>query len=397
MEQQDNLLTYPHIKKRVFIFRANVLNYSETFIKEQVLALRGWQPIFLSLRHVHGLSIDELNVRFLLPQEPALLRKVWNRVNKYTNLLPPSTIRRLREDRAELMHAHFGRDAIIAWPLAQALGIPLIVTLHGYDINIHREWWEAKQDRASRNYPKQLLALAQEPNVHFIAVSQAIRRRAEQFGIPAEKITVRHIGVDTEKFAPGSVPVTARDKKVLFVGRLVEKKGCEFLLRAMARIRTSLPDASLVIVGDGPLRGELEALAEKLQIDVEFTGALSSREVGEQMDTARVFCLPSITAQNGDAEGFGMVILEAQAAGVPVVTSARGGAEEGIIDNVTGFAVTESDVEALAERLERILSDDELAARMSKEAPRFVHANFDLRDCTAALEDTYDKAITQST
>ena len=396
MEQKDNLLTDPHTSKRVLIFRSNALNYSETFIKEQVLALRGWQPIFLSLRRIDGLSIDELNVRFLLPQKPALLRKVWSRVNKYTGLLPPWTVSRLRRDNARLMHAHFGRDAIIAWPLARALGIPLLVTLHGYDINIYREWWEGKQDRTSRNYPKQLLALAQEPNVRFIAVSQAIRRRAEEYGIPADKITVRHIGIDTTKFSPGSIPVTSRDKRVLFVGRLVEKKGCEFLLRAMAQVKATIPDTSLVIVGDGPLRGKLKALAEELCIDARFTGALSSREVGEQMDAARVFCLPSITAQNGNAEGFGMVILEAQGAGVPVVTSARGGAEEGVVDNVTGFAVPEGDVETLANRLERILSDDELAARMSKEAPRFVRANFDLRDCAAALEDTYDKAVARA-
>lgn len=235
MEPDNNFSTRSRGSKKIFIFRANVLNYSETFIKAQVLAFRSWQPVFLSLRQVHGQSIDGLDIRFLLPQEPALLKKVWNRINKYTGLLPPWTVHRLRKENARLMHAHFGRDGVLSWPLARALGIPLLVTLHGYDINIHPEWWKAKGDRASRRYPGQLLALAQEPGVHFIAVSHAIRRRAEEFGIPAEKITVRHTGIDTTEFSPGSTPITARDNRVLFVGRLVEKKGCEFLLRAMAR------------------------------------------------------------------------------------------------------------------------------------------------------------------
>ena len=78
------------------------------------------------------------------------------------------------------------------------------------------------------------------------------------------------------------------------------------------------------------------------------------------------------------------------------MTSARGGAEEGVIDNVTGFAVPERDVETLADRLERILSDDELAARMSQEGPRFIRGNFDLRNCSAALEDTYDEVVART-
>jgi glycosyltransferase involved in cell wall biosynthesis len=106
-----------------------------------------------------------------------------------------------------------------------------------------------------------------------------------------------------------------------------------------------------------------------------------------------VMCLPSITAASGDAEGLGLVILEAQASGVPVVTSARGGAQEGIVDGQTGFAFAEHDVPAMAQRLYEVLSDDALAARLSAAAPAFVARAHDLFRQTAALEDLYDRLV----
>jgi glycosyltransferase involved in cell wall biosynthesis len=116
-------------------------------------------------------------------------------------------------------------------------------------------------------------------------------------------------------------------------------------------------------------------------------------EVKQQLDRARIFCLPSIVAQNGDAEGFGLVLLEAQACAVPVVTSAQGGASEGLIDGVTGFSFPERDVATLAKQLIRLLTDDQCIARMSEAAPRFVAEHFDLRNCTRELERLYDQLV----
>jgi glycosyltransferase involved in cell wall biosynthesis len=86
-----------------------------------------------------------------------------------------------------------------------------------------------------------------------------------------------------------------------------------------------------------------------------------------------------------------MVLLEAQACGVPVVTSARGGAEEGVIDGKTGFAFAERDVDTLSDRLTRVLTDDDLALSMSEEARAFVRQRFDIRRCTRSLEQLYDE------
>src|ERR1019366_3200949 len=103
-----------------------------------------------------------------------------------------------------------------------------------------------------------------------------------------------------------------------------------------------------------------------------------------------VFCLPSVTALNGDAEGLPIVLLEAQASGIPVVTSALGGNHEGIVHGETGFTFAERDVDELAARVSELLVDDQLATRMGAAGPTFVARKFDMRLCTRDLESLYD-------
>jgi glycosyltransferase involved in cell wall biosynthesis len=175
------------------------------------------------------------------------------------------------------------------------------------------------------------------------------------------------------------------------LGRLIEKKGGKYLLHAMQTVKAWIPDAELTIIGDGPLGPALRRLSAERGIGARFLGVLKPADVKSELDNVRVLCLPSVRAANGDAESFGMVLLEAQACGVPVVTSARGGAQEGILEGVTGFSFPEGDVVELSQRLTEILSDDALAEATAAAGPRFVAAQFGIRDCTAALEQLYDR------
>jgi glycosyltransferase involved in cell wall biosynthesis len=271
----------------------------------------------------------------------------------------------------------------------------VIVTLHGYDINIDKQWWRSpSKPRSLRRYPDMLLQVAANARVHFVAVSKAIRARAIEWGLPPERISLRYIGVNLESFQLKGLPLARRAPRILFVGRLIEKKGGEYLIRAFAKVRAQVPTAELVMVGDGRLRGKLETLASELNVPVNFAGVLSNAQIRDQLHMTRVFCSPSITADNGDAEGLPIVILEAQACGVPVVTSARGGAEEGIIHGVSGYAFEEKDVDTLSEYLVRLLRDDALVASMSFAARRNIEENFELSSCTAKLEELYDSWAT---
>jgi glycosyltransferase involved in cell wall biosynthesis len=382
--------------KTVLVYASNLLPWSETFIKEQIAALHRWHGVLIGMRRARQLSLDGVEVCVLRPDRPTLSDRLRWKLSGAFGTIPSSTVRQLSMSRPSLLHAHFGVEGVKAWPIAKALNIPMLVTLHGYDINIRSDWWEAGYGSvyggpAMRHYPERLLKLASHPRVTFIAVSEAIRRRAIAFGIPPNKLAVHYIGVDTSKFTPGGRPIGDREPRILFVGRFTEKKGCEYLIRAVAKVRKDVPGVRLVLAGDGELRNRLQQLVLDLGVSAEFLGALTVTQVVEQLHLARALCLPSVTAANGDAEGFGLVLLEAQAAGVPVVTSALGGALEGIQEGVTGLSFRERDVDALATHLRIILNNDAIANTLSTAGPAFVSKYFSLANCTAALELIYDK------
>lgn len=383
--------------KKVLVYRLELLPYSETFIKQQILALRDWRAILVGEKRLpNGLDLSAIPVRTACNSNHDIWKSFATKLARVIERPAPGMVRQLSREHAQLLHIHFGVDAVKFWPTASRLGLPVIVTLHGYDINVAPQWWEAGHGGlAMRHYPERLRHLARHPLVRFIAVSEEIRLRAVEFGLPPEKLSVRYIGVDIDAFRPGSVPVGERERRILFVGRLIEKKGCGYLIEAFAQVRQSLPDAHLVVIGDGPLRQDYEHLAAKLNVPVDFRGALPPAQVQAEMAQARLFCLPSVVAENGDAEGLPISILEAQACGLPVVTSARGGATEGILPGESGFAHRPGDIHALAQHLSALLRDSELAQHFSRAARVHGEQRFDIRRCSAALETSYDDALTE--
>lgn len=378
--------------RKVVVFRSNVLAYSETFIREQVLACRRWRAVLLGRQRVAGMALDDVPFRTLYPAAPGRLAGKALKLLRELGLPPPGLVALLRRQRPDLVHVHFGTDVVEEWPALSRLRVPIVVTLHGYDINTAKRVWR-QGGLASRQYPERLVAIARQPHVHFVAVSDAIRRRALEYGIPGDRLVVRYIGVDTARFQPAGAPVERRTPRVLFVGRFVEKKGARYLLEAFVRVQRDVPAAELVLIGDGPLRDELKRQAAALGLRALFRGSLPPAEVAQELHRSRALCLPSVTAADGDAEGLGMVLLEAQACGVPVVSSARGGAAEALVDGRTGFAFAERDSETLAARLARLLTDAPLAATMGREARELMVAKWNLRACTSALEAHYDDVV----
>jgi glycosyltransferase involved in cell wall biosynthesis len=385
------------VKKRVLVCKAGLLAYSETFIKAQVEAYSRWEAVLVGTYRIpSGLPLGDIPVCILENFQPkSRLGKLVRRLSQELSVPPAGSVSRLRSERADMVHVHFATEAIDYWPVIRRLGVPIVITLHGFDITVHREWWENRSIVAfERQFPRRLLELARRPDVHFIAVSEAIKQRAVAYGIAAERITVRYIGIDLKKFQPSGGPVSQREPQILFVGRMVEKKGGEFLIRALEQVRRVVPDAKVVMAGDGPLRQAHGDLARQLNVPVEFLGSVPPTEIRRQIERSRIFCLPSVVASNGDAEGLGISILEAQACGVPVVTSALGGSTEGIINGVTGYAFAERDIQSLAIHLTRLLTDSQLCESMSKAAPRFIAERFDIQTCTRSLEELYDRLVT---
>jgi glycosyltransferase involved in cell wall biosynthesis len=148
------------------------------------------------------------------------------------------------------------------------------------------------------------------------------------------------------------------------------------------------------VIGDGPLRSRLETLARELNVRCRFLGVQPASTVREALQRAQIFCVPSVTAANGDSEGLGMVFAEAQAMGVPVVSTRHGGIPEVVSDRVTGLLAPERDHEALADSLCLLLGNEDLWQAFRAAGLQHVEQRFDLKRQTALLEAVYDRVLT---
>lgn len=381
--------------QRAVILKLDVLPPSETFVYEQARALQRFEPTLAGLeRSSPSHPLNDMKVA-ILHAGPRPRSASWRwRLARRLGWEPRLIARWLASQEPSILHVHFGVDLVRLWPALRLLNLPIATTLHGYDIQTRAEWWDSGRAGPEMiGYYDRLRQVAQDPRIHFVAVSKAVEARALAVGIPADKIAVRYIGVDTQRFRPEGPPVGERPPVVLFVGRLVEKKGCEWLLGAARQVQASVPGLEVRIAGFGPLEESLRQQAASLGVTARFLGRLEPRQIREELARARAFCLPSVRAESGDAEGFGIVLMEAQAAGVPIVTSACGGRDEGMVHGATGFAFAERDTPALAEHLTRLMTDDEIATRFGHAARAFAVEHFDLVRCTAKLEVLFEELL----
>lgn len=370
---------------RVLLFRTELLPLSETFIAAQAGAMQRYQPAFAGLKRIpNGLLMNGAQL-IIHSQADSLRDKVARRVYLRSGFAP-GFFRRIEATSPDLLHVHFATDACAALPIQKRLRVPLAVTLHGYDVTSDAA--ALRSSRLGSLYLRKRNALWERARI-FICVSESIRQKALERGFPQEKLWVHPIGVDVDQFRPD--PHFLKEPLVLFVGRLVEKKGCIHLLGAMQIVKSRMPHARLVIIGDGPLRAELEKEARAILRLCEFLGAADADTVRQWMWRAAVVAVPSIPASNGDSEGLCLVACEAQAMGLPVVGFRGPGIE--VVDGQSGFLVRPRDEAALAESLLAVLTDENLAARMGAAGRRRVERLFNLRRQTALLEEKYDELL----
>lgn len=374
-------------KPAVLIYRDWLLASSETFVLAQAEALRHFTPYYVGSRFKKGL---------LTPQERTLILNRGGLLG-WANQIPytlagfaPTFFQRLRKLNPVLVHAHFGVSGVLALPLRRQLQIPMLVTYHGHEELITDEF--ARQSYFTHRvlYLRRKEVLKREAEL-FIAVSNYCKEELLKQGFPPDKVVVHYIGINTDFFQPE--PAVPREPVVLFVARLVEKKGCEYLIKAMSKVQAARPDVELVVIGDGELRPSLEQLAGETLRRYRFLGVQPPESVRAWMNRAKVFCVPSIIAESGEAEGFGMVFAEAQAMGLPVVSFASGGIPEAVAHGEVGFLAAERDWEELAKHILLLIENDTLWHRFSESGPRRVQALFNLQKQTAALEKIYDQVI----
>ncbi|HYT62047.1 MAG TPA: glycosyltransferase [Haliangiales bacterium] len=350
------------------VARRTWLPGSETSVHNAVRLGRALPKFFRCLTHSPRLTLQVLSPREYRYQAASL-----SALYRLAALCP-------QKKKYDVLHAHFG-PAGNSFRFARTLWqAPMIVSFHGYD-------YSTLPRKEGTDMYRRLFQTADAITVN----SEYTGRQVEKLGCPAAKLHRLPVGLDPEEF-----PFRERTLhdggpiRILTVARLIEIKGHEYVIRALAKVRERHPAICYDVVGDGPLRRNLGDLAARLGVQdrVVFHGALDSAGVRRLLAEAQLFVLASVNVA-GDQEGQGLVLQEAQAAGLPVVATQHGGLPEGILPDQSGFLVAERDVDGLAERLNFLVEHPEIWPMMGRAGRRFVETRYDIRKLNSLLERIY--------
>jgi colanic acid/amylovoran biosynthesis glycosyltransferase len=180
------------------------------------------------------------------------------------------------------------------------------------------------------------------------------------------------------------------------IARLVEKKGVEYGIRAVAKLVRAKLSIEYHVIGDGPLREDLRQLIQELDANdtVKLLGWKQQQEVVEILNNAHIMLAPSVTSQDGDQEGIPVSLMEAMARGLPIVSTQHSGIPELIENGVSGFLVPEQDVDALAEKLGYLIEHPEVWPEMGRAGRVYVEKHYDINKLNNQLVEIYQKLLT---
>jgi phosphatidylinositol alpha-1,6-mannosyltransferase len=282
---------------------------------------------------------------------------------------------------------HCGRtlpEGWIAWMLKQRYGIPYICYAHGEEINTG--YVNQPSGILTSRQLRWMLRRVMRGEDFVIANSQSTKQiLIDGWGLSESKIRIMHPGVDTQRFVPTERNEVERTRLgwkdrhvVVTVGRLETRKGHDQMIRALPAIREIIPDVLYAIVGDGERREFLRALVEREELTnhVQFLGELNETQLLSCYQQCDLFVLPNRQVGN-DIEGFGIVLLEAQACGKPVVAGTSGGTAETMRAPKTGRAISCDTPDEMAAVIIELLTNSALRSRMGEAARRWVVERFD--------------------
>ncbi len=352
-------------KYNIALISPNENCYSETFIQAHRELVFG--NIFYYYngrlpRNCYGRKplLDDLNIFY----------KIGDRLipGGIKNISELALKKSFRKNNIDLVLAEYGPTGCDVLPVCKELNLPLIVHFHGKDAHC----FDVLR-RFGGTY-KELFGYSR----FIIVVSEYMRKALLKLGAPEEKLILNPYGSNNGYLKIES-DVT-ESNTVISVGRFVDKKAPYYNILAFAKVLRHCPGLELVMVGDGPLLETCRNLARYLEIDdcVTFIGVLSREEIVELFARSRFFIQHSVIANNGDTEGTPVSILEAQAAGLPVVSTKHAGINEAVVDGKTGFLVAEHDITSMATRMKQLAENNELAKKMSIQAKRHITENYSM-------------------
>lgn len=275
----------------------------------------------------------------------------------------------------DVVHYHFGTRAKKAIFMQRFSEARSVTSFYGYDVS------QAPKNEHFNGYSE----VFQESDT-ITALSQDMSSKLQNLGCPSQKIEKVPLCIDTSKFKPKETE--NKIPKILTVARFTEKKGLKYALNALSQIEQEF---EYHMVGDGELREQIEKQVKKqgLEDQVTFLGWMTNEEVKEKMQESDIFLLPSVTASNGDEEGTPTVLLEAQATGLPVVSTYHAGIPEIVQDGETGLLAQERDVKNLSYNIRRLLGNEDLREEFGKAGRSYIEQNHSIEKIAQRLESIY--------
>ena len=281
---------------------------------------------------------------------------------------------------ADVVVAHFGPNGLVGARMKEwgALRGRLICFFHAYDLTSYVAFAGETVYRPLFRYCTKALA-----------ISERGRRQLAALGCPSEKLGLLRMGLDPKEYSffPRILD-PEKPLRIVSVARLVEKKGIAFGIEAVGRLAELGLMVQYLVIGDGPLRAELEALSLRrgMKERVVFAGSRDAGFVRREMASADIFLLPSVTAGSKDEEGIPVVLMEALASGLSVVACASGAVDEIIMDGKTGVLVPPGDPESLKNGVLRLLNDPFRAREMAQAGHLLVEREYNIQELVKEFE-----------
>ncbi len=387
------------MKKRVLHITRRATELKATFIKIQYENHIEYEA--LAAFRINDLSTDdgrfpELQLKnenlLNLSENETLKEKIFYKLfkiisNRQVKMLSDF----INKNDIRLCHFHFGSDCGVFYPFTKHLPVPAVVSYYGYDTSSFPKMLSGYGAKYLQNRVFKHVNLS-------LAMSPDMQTDLEKAGCPAGKIKVHYYGIETEKFFMQRQYNTQNKINILIIASLVPQKGHEFLLKAIQLLKNENScHFELRIVGGGELENHLKNLVKKLHLQdvVIFPGVVryGSQSMMDELKNADIFVHPSVTAPNGDKEGIPGTIVEAMAAGLPVVSTFHAGIPFIIEPGKSGELVKEYDYHGLKNALSNLIASKDLREKYGKAGQEFVMQNLNHKRKIIQLENTYDNLI----
>lgn len=377
----------------VLMFNHTFFNISETFIYKQVTGVPGDINVDLLAFKIENEKLFPLRNRKYKVERVAngtdkiliAIRKHIFGVRYKLGFFAHRAVKRiLKQRKYDVVHAHFGFNALLIYPLVKLFNIPLVITFHGVDASPER----LKQKEYKRRIAKML-----DYASAIIIVSPHMKKTLD-LDRHADKVFVIPCGVDPFEFDVADTTPEREFVTVLHSGRLVSKKGVPDLIRVFSLLSHRYRNIRLFIVGDGPELELCEQLADDARADsIQFFGARSHEEVKTFMENADIFVLNSRMGEKGDMEGLPVSLLEAMSMQLAVLSSRHAGIPHAVTNEVDGLLIDEKDNIAMTSGLEKLVTDAGLRKSFGAAARQTVLSRFTMDETNKKIAEIYRRLV----